>query len=181
MKLYRLLIVLLTISCMTAPQVKSQYCSYIEHKVLYQIPHWKAKQNKSIYSEEQVDKYLSYFIDRWKYRGLPGDVGQIKEYFDKIELHWQQTKFTNLESKSKTPLLGLLINRPYLNKASIFVYDCSQEEDPSIGDTALGHELIHLANFAIFGTVQPDHFQGKGYNWSITFKDLEDEVNAKFK
>lgn len=153
---------------------------YIEHHALYKLPGWNAKQNLGIYDTKQVAEYFKYFLDRWQYRGLPGDPKKISAFFNRIELHWQQTKFVNPE-KDNGKLLGYMINRRFKNKVSVFVYDGSQSKNPKLGDTALGHELIHVSLLAVVGNTEREHFMAPNSNWSITFQDLEDEVNAKFR
>lgn len=166
--------------CQTIPHHRVITRPYIEHKALYEIPGWQAEQNKAIYSAEEVAEYFEYFLDRWQARGLPGNTARIKNFFNKIELHWQQTKFVNPEGDDGL-LLGYMINRRFKDKVSVFVYDCSQRVDPKLGDTALGHELIHVALLAVVGNTERKHFMAPNSNWSITFQDLEDEVNAKFR
>lgn len=182
MRLIILFLVFGSLGCQTITlKCEGDSRPYIEHKSLYDLPGWKAKQNKAIFSDEQVAQYLDCFLETWQARGLPGTTEEISKYFDRIELHWQPTRFTNPEGDPDSLLLGYMINRSFKKKVSVFVYDGSQQREPRLGHTALGHELIHVSLLAVSGTAQSNHFMASTSKWSIIFQDLEDEVNAKFQ
>ena len=154
---------------------------YIEHQALYKIEGWpKAHQNLGIYTAEEVGRYLSFFISKWVERGLPGKKEKLKEQFSKLYLHWQQIQFINPENP-EVLLVGLTVFRGYKDHIAVFVYDGSQKLDPKIEDTALCHELIHVALLVTQGDMVKNHFNVPRKEWPIRFLDFEEEVNDTFR
>ncbi len=176
MRLAGLLFCLLFLCCCRYTVIEDR--PYIEHKTIYQIKDWQAQQNKSIYSAEEVGRYFSSFITKWESHGLPGTRALIGPSFDQIELHWQPTRFVNPEDPDQTKLRGLTFIRK--NKITIFVYDCSQESNPKLGKTALGHELIHVALYATTRRLEHDHFSVPGKEWPIRYLDFQEELNGDY-
>jgi hypothetical protein len=172
-----------SIGCLhTSKQTKSER-PYIEHRALYEIEGWpQARQNLGIYSSEEVGRYLSFFISIWEERGLPGTREEIEKEFRKLRLHWQQTSFIDPENLDRrVPLLGLTLIRHYKNQITVFVYDGSQKLNPRIENTALGHELIHVALFATTRNAMRNHFDLPKAEWPIRCLDFQEEINDTFR
>ena len=152
---------------------------HANYKIFQHLPGRKAVQNfNSIYDPEEVSNFMTLFIEMWVADGLPGDAETLQKAFDKIELSWQKYVFSCKLMKETPALLGLTMIRG--DVITVHVYDYSNEDNVNLGNTSLGHELIHISLYATTGDIQESHHNHESGKFDEEYENLKEEVNEIF-
>lgn len=135
----------------------------------------------SIYSDQTVAQYLDEFVIMWEGAALPGAREELVVAFDNLEIHWQQSVFSD-PSVVKYPVLeGLtLVGRSISGRTQIFANDQHNALFPSLGKTCLGHELIHVALYTTTGDIAADHFGNEETVFPPEYEKFKEDLNGKF-
>ena len=121
---------------------------------------------------------MTIFYDEWIIT-FGDDDGYVLNALGDIEITW------SMESKIEKNLYGL--DGTFYEEAEVHgLFQNSPEHiwvyapiDTVISDTALIHELIHLALFVSFGDPDPDHEGDKYSGWTVNHTQLIDKVAAR--
>lgn len=131
-----------------------------------------------MYDPEEVGLLFDAFLILWEIHELPGEITDIRKYFNKVELHWQPFVFESLGLPDSGALWGLTSLNLISGYSEVYVYDWSDDK-PSLGKTSLTHELIHIALFATTGDIHSRHHEGSK-RFSPELEDFKDNVNLLF-
>jgi hypothetical protein len=144
---------------------------------------WKFTQSDNGYSAEEVSLYTSVFLELWALESFPQNKEKCVSAFNKIELNWQAEIFTYANpSDGTTRLLGLTYMDLKPGKILVFVATRPYGTPIAIDQSAYGHELIHIALFAITGNAQASHFQEKGsHNWPQDYEKFLIKVSKEYR
>ena len=147
---------------------------------------WTTAQSYHAYSDLEIALYLETFLELWeKEDKFPQNDVAIKEAINRIQINWQSEIFTfPPERKDITRLLGVVY--PVVSPNTIIMYVSEANNDTkqrvSLGQTALGHELIHVIYFATKGESEVDHLHGpKNQEWPKEYLTFLDKVNQEYE
>lgn len=183
MRLLLSLLLMLFVGCAHVSQAVINTPPYVFYDQQTVASPWKFTHSDNGYSAEEVSLYTTVFLELWAQEDFPQNKEKCISAFNKIELNWQGEVFTYANPLDGTiRLLGLTHRGIKPGKILVFVATRPYGTSITIDQSAYGHELIHIALFAITENSEPSHFQEKGSSkWPDKYEKFLIKVSKEYQ